>query len=95
MTEVRYVTPHGVEAHSGADLAQLLDRPDGFVWVDIPQCDGAAVEMLRDGFDFHPLAVEECLERTHVPMVHAYTRELFVVLHAPYWARRNTFTCSS
>ena len=83
MTEIRYVTPHGVEAHSGADLAQLLERPDGFVWVDVPQCDGAAVEMLRDGFDFHPLAVEECLERTHVPMVHAYTRELFVVLHAP------------
>ena len=83
MTEVRYVTHHGVEAHSGADLAQLLERPDGFVWVDIPQCDGAAVEMLRDGFDFHPLAVEECLERTHVPMVHAYTRELFVILHAP------------
>ncbi len=83
MIEVRYVTSHGVEAHADTDIAQLLERPDGFVWVDIPHCDGAAVELLRDGFDFHPLAVEECLERTHVPMVHAYTRELFVILHAP------------
>lgn len=83
MTEVRYVTPQGVEDHARAELAQLLDRTDGFVWVDIPQCDRAAAELLRDGFGFHPLAVEECLERTHVPMVHAYARELFVVLHAP------------
>jgi magnesium transporter len=83
MTEVRYVTPQGVEDRAGSELAQLLDRTDGFVWVDIPQCDRDAAELLRDGFGFHPLAVEECLERTHVPMVHAYARELFVVLHAP------------
>ena len=83
MTQVRYVTPEGVEDHAGADLAGLLDRTDGFVWVDVEQCDGGAAEMLRDGFGFHPLAVEECQQRTHVPMVHAYPRELFVVLHAP------------
>jgi magnesium/cobalt transport protein CorA len=83
MTEVRYVTPQGVEDHAGSDLAQLLDRTDGFVWVDIPQCDRDEAALLRDGFGFHPLAVQECVERTHVPMVHAYARELFVVLHAP------------
>ena len=83
MTEVRYVTADGVEDHTSADLGELLDRTDGFVWVDIPQCDGVAAALLRDGFGFHPLAVEECLERTHVPKVHAYARELFVVLHAP------------
>jgi magnesium/cobalt transport protein CorA len=86
MTEVRYVTPEEVEDHAGSDLAELLDRTDGFVWVDVPQCDGAAAELLRDGFGFHPRAVEECMERTHVPMVHAYPRELFVVLHAPLMA---------
>lgn len=83
MTEVRYITPEGVEDQSAADLAQLLDRTDGFVWVDVPQCDQLAAGLLRDGFGFHPLAVEECMERTHIPMVHAYPRELFVVLHAP------------
>jgi magnesium transporter len=81
--EVRYVTPEGFSAHTTADLTELLARSDGFVWLDIPSCDGAAAELLRDVFGFHPLAIEECMERTHVPMVHAYARELFAVLHAP------------
>jgi Mg2+ and Co2+ transporter CorA len=81
--EVRYVTPDGVEDHEEAAVAELLGRSDGFVWVDIPHCDAAAADMLRDVFAFHSLAIEECLERTHVPKVHAYPRELFVVLLAP------------
>jgi magnesium/cobalt transport protein CorA len=81
--EVRYVTPGGVEPHEGADLAQLLERTDGFVWVDVPRCDDGAARLLREVFGFHPLAVEECRVRTPIPKVHAYARQLFLILNAP------------
>lgn len=65
------------------DIGSLRSRDDGFVWVDIPDCDEQAVGVLKDGFGFHPLAVKSCLERSHVPSVHAYPDYLYVVLHAP------------
>jgi Mg2+ and Co2+ transporter CorA len=61
----------------------LLDRDDGFVWVDVGSCDEAMAKDLADRFGFHALAVRDVLERSHLPKIHAYPDHLFVVLHAP------------
>jgi Mg2+ and Co2+ transporter CorA len=61
----------------------LLDREDGFVWVDIPECDEAALRTMATVLRFHPLAIRDCRERTHVPKVHVYPEHLFIILHAP------------
>jgi len=81
--DVRWLTNQGVESRSIDDLAHLLDREDGMVWVDIPTCDETAERVLLDVFRFHPLAVRDCVERNRVPRVHAYADHVFVVLHAP------------
>lgn len=65
------------------DVPSLLGRADGFVWVDLPECDETARSLLADVFGFHPLAVQDCTRRTHVPKVHAYPDHAFVILHAP------------
>ncbi len=85
--EVRWLTEQGVEARSVDELPGLLERDDGLVWVDIPTCDSAAERVLLQVFNFHPLAVRDCVERNRVPRVHAYADHAFVVLHGPELGR--------
>jgi magnesium/cobalt transport protein CorA len=81
--DVRLVNDKGAERRSVGELAALLDRVDGLVWVDIPNCDEEAVDVLSEVFGFHPMAIQNCVDRNRVPKVHAYPDHVFVVLHAP------------
>jgi Mg2+ and Co2+ transporter CorA len=81
--DVRLVTTAGVEQRPVEELQTLLRRDDGLVWLDIPACDEHATRMLSQVFGFHPLAIRDCVERNHIPKVHAYPDHLFVILHAP------------
>ena len=81
--DVRFVSDEGIEQHSVEQLAGLLTRDDGFVWVDIPVCDEEAARVLSEVFSFHPLAIRACIERNAVPKVRAYRDHVFVILHAP------------
>ncbi|GAB2803431.1 hypothetical protein GCM10027176_05400 [Actinoallomurus bryophytorum] len=86
--DVRLVTDGAVEDRSAGELAALLGRAAGFVWVDIPFCDADAERVLSQVFGFHPMAVRDCVERNRVPKVHAYADHVFVVLHAPEQGER-------
>jgi magnesium/cobalt transport protein CorA len=77
------ITAQGAEEHSVADLQKLLQAEEGLIWVDIPHCDDEAVHVLSDVFHFHPMAVQDCVERNRVPKMHAYSDHVFVVLHGP------------
>ena len=81
--EVRLISAAGVEQRPVEELTTLLDREEGLVWVDIPTCDEEATHALSHVLGFHPLAVRDCVQRNHVPKVHAYPDHLFVILHAP------------
>ena len=61
---------------------------DAVVWVDIPDCDQQAVDVLSGVFGFHPIAVRDCVERNHVSKVHIYPEYVFSVLHAPKVGKR-------
>ncbi len=43
------------------DIVKALAKGDGTLWVDIDTRDQQKVEMLRDVFHFHPLAIEEAV----------------------------------
>ncbi len=81
--DVRVITSSGVARHDIDDLPALLESPDALVWVDVPSCDAAAERVLSEVFEFHPMAVRDCVQRNRVPKVHTYTDHVFVVLHAP------------
>ncbi|HZA17506.1 MAG TPA: magnesium transporter CorA family protein [Pseudonocardiaceae bacterium] len=66
-----------------AELPDLLDRSDGFLWLDIPEWSEQAENILTDQFRFHPMAIEGCRTRNHIPSVHVYPSHLFIVIHAP------------
>ena len=54
----------------------------GLLWVDLSQEPIATSEsVLGDVFGFHPLAVEDALEETHVPRVDDWGSYLYIALH--------------
>jgi magnesium transporter len=65
------------------DLAFALHDTAGFLWVDFeaePAQDCQPV--LLKTFGFHPLAVDDALEETHVPKLDDWGEYLYIVMHA-------------
>ena len=81
--DVRWISSLGIEDCPWSDVPSLLERDDGFVWVDVPACDDEKAKALAERFGFHALALRDVMERSHLPKIHAYPDHLFVVLHAP------------
>ena len=81
--DVRWVTPDGVERRDVGDLPSLLRAGGGFVWLDVADHDERTEKALTETFGFHPMAVQACRERSHVPRLRTYADHVFVVLLAP------------
>jgi magnesium transporter len=80
--DVWFVDPAGAHPHLSDDVVTLLLRDDGFVWVDVQQWDDEVPSFLA-GLGCHPLVIEACRQRNHVPTVHSYADHYFVTMHAP------------
>lgn len=70
-----------LEQREVADIPMLVTESDGFVWVDIDKFDHEAAALLGEQFGAHPLALRDCLDRTHVPKVRGYPNHTFLILH--------------
>jgi magnesium transporter len=81
--ELRWIEPKGVSNRDLADLPDLRQRSDGFLWLDIPEWDDDAESLLTNEFKFHSMAISESRNRNHVPRVHVYPDHVFIVVHAP------------
>jgi magnesium transporter len=87
--DIRFVVPDGIEDHDVSALGGLLTRPDGFVWLDIPEWSPAAEEALTGtGIALHPMAIKTFKQRNHLPTIHAYPDHVFLVLHSPLSGHR-------
>jgi magnesium transporter len=68
------------------DFAAALADPNGMLWVDF---EGEAPEVcepiLREGFGFHPLAIDDALQQSHVPKLDDWGKYLYVALHAVHF----------
>lgn len=57
--------------------------PDGKIrWVDLVEPDAASLELLRERFGFHPLAISDCATFGTQSKVDDYDRYLFIVIHS-------------
>jgi Mg2+ and Co2+ transporter CorA len=82
--ELRWISDvEGTTRRELAELPDLLERTDGFLWLDIPTWTQEAEDILTKQFEFHPIAVQNCRERNHIPKVHVYSNHVFIVIHAP------------
>jgi magnesium transporter len=81
--DVHLITDAGISQRDPDELPDLLKGGSGLVWVDIPRIDSEAVEVLTEVLRFHPLAIQDCENRNHVPKVHVYPDHVFLALHSP------------
>ena len=64
------------------DFQEVIANGEGLLWVDIQKEPRESVEpLLREVFGFHPLAIDDALDETHVPKVDDWGAYLYVVLH--------------
>lgn len=56
-------------------------EPGTIRWIDLEGQDEASMGLLRERFDLHPLAIEDCLHVDQRPKLEEYEGHLFVVAH--------------
>ena len=65
------------------DVAFALQDPSGIVWADFAGTPPEEDEpILRKTFNFHPLAIDDALQESHVPKIDDWGQYLYIVLHA-------------
>lgn len=65
------------------DIAFALQDVQGLLWVDFEAVPDAESEpILLKTFGFHPLAVDDALQESHVPKLDDWGNYLYIVLHA-------------
>lgn len=74
-----------VSIHEGD--ANVAPPPPGILrWIDLDATDAEALELLRERFGLHPLAIEDCLHLDQRPKLEEYGDHLFLVTQS--------FTCT-
>lgn len=65
-----------------AEMLQALHDKEGVLWVDLEDPTEFESDALVEIFNFHPLAVEDCVSDVSHPKVDDYEEYLFLVMHA-------------
>jgi len=65
-------------------ISDVLANPDNIVWLDIRDPTEQDIALLRHGFGFHPLAVEDVIRAHERPKVDAYGSYYFIVFYAAH-----------
>ncbi|MDD5226207.1 MAG: magnesium/cobalt transporter CorA [Candidatus Omnitrophica bacterium] len=74
---------------SRARLLSALSEKDSLLWVDFENPTEFESDSLVEIFNFHPLAVEDCILDHSEPKVDDYEEYLFLVVHALTMLREN------
>lgn len=83
LTSCFYKKDHTLEYDlSRARLLSALQEKDFLLWVDIEAPTEFETETLVEIFNFHDLAVEDCISDLSHPKVDDYEEYLFLVIHA-------------
>jgi len=64
-----------------ASLPSLLKDESESVWVDLETPTEEETQILSSIFNFHPLAIEDCIAESHLPKLDDFDDYLFLVLH--------------
>lgn len=67
---------------SPGDLSASLAKKDGALWLDMPKPTEEDVRVLRDVFNFHPLAIEDATKQGQRPKIEEYEGYVFLTAHA-------------
>jgi magnesium transporter len=64
------------------DISEILNEPGTLVWFDVVDPEPADLEVLREEFDLHPLAIEDAVQAHERPKIESYGSYWFVIVQA-------------
>jgi magnesium transporter len=70
-----------ITAVNPQDISEIVQQKDQFVWLDLQDPQDADIALLRDEFQFHPLAIEDATRHHERPKVEAYEGYYFIVFY--------------
>jgi magnesium transporter len=75
------------------EALRLVGADKGLVvWVDLDNPTDAEIKAILEGvFQFHPLAIEDCVTPSSLPKIEDYETYLFIVTHAVDFSRSEKF----
>lgn len=88
-----YQTPDGnvLPRLPPSEYLSALKQEGGLLWIDIQEEPPENCRsLLQEVFGFHPLAVEDALEQTHVPKIDDWGEYLYLVLRAVVSAKETS-----
>jgi magnesium transporter len=63
------------------DISEIIKHKDQFVWLDLQDPQEREIELLRDEFHFHPLAIEDATRHHERPKLEAFEGYYFIVFY--------------
>ncbi len=76
------------------EALRLVGADKGLVvWVDLDNPSDEEIKAILEGvFQFHPLAIEDCVTPSSLPKIEDYETHLFIVTHAVEFTRSDKFS---
>jgi magnesium transporter len=71
----------GAQTKNAAELPVLLKQEDCLIWVDLTGPDQDDVRLMREVFQFHPLAIEDTYNHHQRPKIEEYPNHLFMIMN--------------
>lgn len=65
------------------EIRKALQQGGGMLWMDFDKPTEEEFKLLGQFFNFHPLAIEDCVNVRHHPKIDDYDDYLFMIFHAP------------
>ncbi len=65
-----------------SNCSHLLEASDNLLWIDLYDCSESELQYIGDIFNFHPLALEDCLQESPRAKIDKYDGYHFFVFHA-------------
>lgn len=70
-----------VKIESEGDLRRQLESGEGVLWIDLEKPDEHEIKILTNVFQFHQLAIDDCVQESHHPKVDDYGDYIYLVMH--------------
>ncbi len=70
-------------------------KSQNLTWVNIKRPSGQEMQYLAQNYSFHPMALDDCLSKVHLPKIDEYEKYVFIILHLPVFDPRARITSPS
>lgn len=67
---------------SAEAIRALPHRPKDLIWIDVQGTDAKDLEILSKNFQFHQLAIDDCLSPMHHPKIDEFEDHLFLIFRS-------------